>query len=220
MAYRIRASRMLLAGGLLLATTPAFAQEGMLFKNLVDGMGLFGRDKADIEYKQRAPLVVPPSSTLPKPQEAGANRSAAWPDDPDVARRKADRDSSNILFATTEAYRANTRPLMSQEELRRGRVNGRGNGPEGIVPDHNTGNNQIEPIRIGREMAARQAQTDTSNLAYGTEPSRRYLHEPPTGYRRPAATAALGPGQSGPREDKQAVGQREFLVGQKVYENQ
>ncbi|SEL05050.1 hypothetical protein SAMN04515666_102691 [Bosea lupini] len=220
MAYRIRASRMLLAGGLLLATTPAFAQEGMLFKNLVDGMGLFGRDKADIEYKQRAPLVVPPSSTLPKPQEAGANRSAAWPDDPDVARRKAERDSSNILFSTTEAYRANTRPLMSQEELRRGRVAGRANGPEGIVPDHNTGNNQIEPIRIGREMAARQAQTDTSNLAYGTEPARRFLHEPPTGYRRPAATAALGPGQTGPREDKQAVGQREFLVGQKVYENQ
>ncbi|MEI5666099.1 hypothetical protein WBO78_14220 [Bosea sp. CCNWLW174] len=220
MAYRIRASRMLLAGGLLLATTPAFAQEGMLFKNLVDGMGLFGRDKADIEYKQRAPLVVPPSSTLPKPQEAGANRSAAWPDDPDVARRKAERDSSNILFSTTEAYRANTRPLMSQEELRRGRVAGRANGPEGIVPDHNTGNNQIEPIRIGRDMAARQAQTDTSNLAYGTEPARRFLHEPPTGYRRPAATAALGPGQTGPREDKQAVGQREFLVGQKVYENQ
>lgn len=220
MAYRIRASRMLLAGGLLLATTPAFAQEGMLFKNLVDGMGLFGRDKADIEYKQRAPLVVPPSSTLPKPQEAGANRSAAWPDDPDVARRKAERDSANVLFSTTEAYRANTRPLMSQEELRRGRVNGRANGPDGIVADHNNYNNQIEPIRVGRDMAARRSQTDEANLAYGTEPARRFLHEPPTGYRRPAATAALGPGQSGPREDKQAVGQREFLVGQKVYENQ
>jgi hypothetical protein len=218
MAYRIRASRMLLAGGLLLATTPAFAQEGMLFKNLVEGMGLFGTDKADIEYKQRAPLVVPPSSTLPKPQEAGANRSAAWPDDPDVARRKAERDSSNILFQSTESYRANTRPLLSQEELRRGRVTGRGNGPDGVAEDHNNYNNQIAPIRVGREMAARQSQTDTANLQYGTEPARRYLHEPPTGYRRPAGTAALGPGASGPREDKQAVGQREFLTGQKVYE--
>jgi hypothetical protein len=209
---------MLLAGGLLLATTPAFAQEGMLFKNLVEGMGLFGRDKADIDYKQRAPLVVPPSSALPKPQEAGASRNAAWPDDPDVARRKADRDSSHILFQSTESYRANTRPLLSQEELRRGRVTGRSNGPDGIVADHNNYNNQIAPIRIGREMAARQNQTDTANLQYGTEPARRYLHEPPTGYRRPAGTAALGPGASGPREDKQAVGQREFLSGQKVYE--
>ena len=218
MAYRIRASRMLLAGGLLLATTPAFAQEGMLFKNLIEGSGLFGSSKADIEYKQRAPLVVPPSSTLPKPQEAGAHRSAAWPDDPDVARRKAERDSSNILFQNTESYRANTRPLLSQEELRRGRVTGRSNGPDGIGPDHNNYNNQIQPIRVGREMAARQSQTDEANLAYGSEPARRYLHEPPAGYRRPAATAALGPGASGPQEDKQAVGQREYLTGQKVYQ--
>ena len=218
MAYRIRASRMLLAGGLLLATTPAFAQEGMLFKNLIEGSGLFGSSKADIEYKQRAPLVVPPSSSLPKPQEAGAHRSAAWPDDPDVARRRAERDSSNILYQNTESYRANTRPLMSQEELRRGRVAGRANGPDGIVADHNNYNNQIQPIRVGREMAARQSQTDEANLAYGSEPARRYLHEPPAGYRRPAATAALGPGASGPQEDKQAVGQREYLTGQKVYQ--
>lgn len=213
MAYRIRASRMLLAGSLLLATTPAFAQEGMLFKNLIEGSGLFGSSKADIEYKQRAPLVVPPSSTLPKPQEAGAHRSAAWPDDPDVARRKAERDSSNILFQNTESYRANTRPLLSQEELRRGRVTGRSNGPDGIVPDHNNYNNQIQPIRIGRELAARQNQIDQNATLYGEEPPRRTLTEPPTGYRRPAATAAFGPGVSGPKEDTQATGQREFVTG-------
>lgn len=219
MAYRISASRLLLAGGLLLATTPAFAQEGMLFQNLVKGMGLFGSDKADIEYKQRAPLVVPPASTLPKPQEPGANRSAAWPDDPDVARRRAERDQSNLLFTNTEAYRANTKPLMSQEELRRGRVTGRSSGgPEGIVEEHTNYNNQIQPIRVGRELAARQNLTDISQQAYGSEPQRKFLHEPPTGYRRPAASAAVGPGASGPREDKQAVGQREFLTGQKVYE--
>jgi hypothetical protein len=215
MAYRIRASRMLLAGGLLLAATPAFAQEGMLFQNLVKGMGLFGSDKDDIDYKQRAPLVVPPSTTLPKPQEPGATRTAAWPDDPDVARRKADRDAARSPFGSTEAYRANNRPEMSQAEIRRGRVAGRSNGPEGIVPDHNNYNNQIAPIRIGREMAARQAQTDTNNLTYGSEPARNYLFEPPVGYRQPAGTAPLGPGASGPQEDKQAVGQREFLTGTK-----
>lgn len=218
MAYRISASRLLLAGGLLLATTPAFAQEGVLFQNLVKNFGLFGSDKADIEYKQRAPLVVPPASTLPKPQEPGANRSAAWPDDPDVARRRAERDHSNLLSVNTEAYRANSRPLMSQEELRRGRVTGRSSGPEGIVEEHNNYNNQIQPIRVGRELAARRNQTELDMQAYGGEPQRKFLHEPPTGYRRPAATAAVGPGASGPREDKQAVGQREFLTGQKVYE--
>ncbi|HEV7337989.1 MAG TPA: hypothetical protein VGO06_18605 [Bosea sp. (in: a-proteobacteria)] len=215
MANRIRASRMLLAGGLLLAATPAFAQEGMLFQNLMKGTGLFGSDNNDIDYRQRAPLVVPPSSTLPKPQEPGATRTAAWPDDPDVARRKADRDGTRAPFASTEAYRANNRPEMTQEELRRGRVVGRANGPDGIVPDHNNYNNQIAPIRIGREMAARQAQTDTSNLTYGSEPERKYLVDPPVGYRRPAGTAPLGPGLAGPQEDKHAVGQREFLMGTK-----
>ena len=102
MAHRIRASRMLLAGSLLLAATPAFAQEGMLFQNLMKGTGLFGSDNNDIEYKQRAPLVVPPGSTLPKPQEPGATRTAAWPDDPDVARRKADREGTRTPFASTE----------------------------------------------------------------------------------------------------------------------
>jgi len=217
MAHRIRASRLLLAGSLLLAATPAFAQEGMLFQNLVKGMGLFGSDKEDIEYKQRAPLVVPPASTLPRPQEPGATRTAAWPDDPDVARRRAERDPARSAFANTEAYRANTRPLLTQEELRRGRVTGRSNGPAGVAEEHNVGNNQIGPIRIGREMAARQqSQTDLSNLAFGGEPQRNYLYEPPTGYRRPAGTAPLGPGASGPQEDQQAVGQREFLVGRKV----
>lgn len=218
MAFRISASRLLLAGGLLLATTPAFAQEGMLFQNLAKGLGLLGTEKGDIEYKQRAPLVVPPASTLPRPQEPGATRSAAWPDDPDVARRRAENDQTRSVFFNSEAYRANTKPLLTQEELRRGRVVGRSNGPQDIVEEHNTYNNQIAPIRVGRELAARQAQTDVSNLTYGSEPARQYLHEPPTGYRRPAGTAPLGPGVLGPREDKQAVGQREFLTGQKVYE--
>lgn len=214
MAIRIRASRMLLAGGLLLATSPAFAQEGMLFKNLMDGTGLFGGGRgADIDYRQRPPLVVPPNSTLPRPQEAGEARTASWPEDPDVVRRREAKDPKRSIFGSTEAYRANNRPQLSQEELRRGRVAGRANDPSGIVPDHSNYNNQIQPIRVGRELAARQ-QTDTSNLTYGKEPQRQLLSEPPTGYRMPAGTAPVGPGAGGPREDKQSPGQREFLTGQ------
>lgn len=214
MAIRIRASRALVAGALLLATSPAFAQEGMLFQNLMRGTGLLGGEQNDIEYRQRAPLVVPPASTLPRPQEPGSARNAAWPDDPDVARRRAENDPKRSIFGVGEAFRANNKPVMSQEELRKGRVVGRANDPSGVVADHNNYNNQIEPIRIGRELAAKQSQTDTSNLAYGSEPQRQYLFEPPPGYRRPAGTAPLGPGLGGPREDKQAPGQREFLTGQ------
>ena len=188
MAGRIRVAHLLIAGGLVLAASPAFAQDGMLFKNLMEGIMGKG-DGGDIDYRARAPLVVPPNSTLPRPQEAASERNAAWPNDPDVQRRK---DEANAL-PYVSALGLQTGPMVSEEQ--------------------NMYNNQIKPIRIGREMAARQNQVDQDTLAYGSEPPRRTLTEPPVGYRRPASTAAIGPGQRGPVEDKQAVGAREFSTG-------
>ena len=49
----------------------------------------FQRDGTGIEYRERAPLVVPPSRDLPAPQNEGATaRNPAWPKDPDTVRRK------------------------------------------------------------------------------------------------------------------------------------
>jgi hypothetical protein len=70
---------------------PALAQEGMLFKNLMEGVIGKGDGGDDIEYRASAPLVVPPNSTLPRPQEPASERNAAWPNDPDVAAPQAPR---------------------------------------------------------------------------------------------------------------------------------
>ncbi len=210
MALRIRATHWLLAGGLLSAASPAFAQEGMLFKNLMDG--IVGKRNNDIEYRQRPALVVPPASTLPRPQEPGSARSAAWPNDPDVARRRADRANALIPSTEREAYKDNQRPLLSQEELRRGRTAGSNRAPV-VSEEANNYNNQIQPIVIGREMALRRNEDDVTKLNYGTEPRRERLVDPPLGYRRPAGSAPVGPGAQGPLEDKQAAGIREFQQG-------
>ena len=209
MAQRIRVTHLLLAGGLVLAAQPAFAQEGMLFKNLLEGTfgGKSGGD--DIDYRERAPLVVPPSSALPRPQDPASARNAAWPNDPDVQRRKD--EANRPAFVLTEKARNN--PILSQEELRRGRTARAEQAPT-IVEEHSNYNNQIQPIRVGKDLASRRNQVAEDTLTYGSEPQRRLLTEPPTGYRRPAGTAALGPGRGGPVEDKQAVGQREFVTGQ------
>ncbi|CAH1655086.1 conserved exported hypothetical protein [Hyphomicrobiales bacterium] len=209
MAQRIRVTHLLLAGGLMLAAQPAFAQEGMLFKNLLEGT--FGSRSAgdDIDYRARPPLVVPPNTTLPPPQDPASTRNAAWPNDPDVQRRK--EEATRPIFAQTE--RARNNPLLSQDELRRGRTSRPEQVPV-IAEEHSNYNNQIQPIRIGRELAARRNQQTGDSVVYGEEPPRRMLTEPPTGYRAPAATAAVGPGRNGPVEDKQAVGQREFVTGQ------
>lgn len=209
MALRDRARYLLLAGGLLLATSPALAQEGILFQNLMKGV-IGNSPGEDIDYRQRPPLVVPPGSTLPRPQEPSSTRNGAWPNDPDVAKRRAETAASRVPNTDNEKFRNN--PMLSQQELRRGRTSRDGGAPV-VAEDHNNYNNQIGPIRIGRDMAARKNQTELDTLSYGEEPPRRTLSEPPVGYRRPAGSAALGPGVRGPQEDRQAVGQREFLTG-------
>lgn len=209
MAHRIRVTHLLLAGGLVLAAQPALAQEGVLFKNLMEGV-IGGRPGDDIEYRQRPPLVVPPNSTLPRPQAPASTRNAAWPNDPDVAARRAEAEASRVPVFNPN-WRNN--PVLSQDELRRGRTT-RDAGRPVIAEDHNNYNNQIAPIRVGRELASRQNLTALDQLTYGSEPPRRTLAEPPVGYRRPVGSAPLGPGQGGPVEDRQAVGQREFLTGQ------
>ncbi|PZU94596.1 MAG: hypothetical protein DI527_03210 [Chelatococcus sp.] len=208
MVLRIRATHLLLAGGFLLAGSPAFAQEGVLFQNLMKGV-FGGGEGQDIEYRQRPPLVVPPNSTLPRPQDPASARTAAWPNDPDVARRREEKAATRVPTFNPN-WRNN--PMLSQEELRKGRI-ARGEEAPQVAADHNNYNNQIQPIVVGRQLAARHNQADVDALQYGAEPQRRLLTEPPTGYRRPASTAALGPGARGPVEDKQAVGQREFVTG-------
>jgi hypothetical protein len=210
MAHRIRVTHLLLAGGLVLAAQPALAQEGMLFKNLMEGV-IGGRPGDDIEYRQRPPLVVPPNSTLPRPQAPASTRNAAWPNDPDVAARRAEAEGARSPFRSDPNLGSS--PGLSQAELRRGRTS-RDTGRPVVAEEQNNYNNQIAPIQIGRELAARRNQEMADQLVYGQEPPRRTLSDPPVGYRKPAGTAPIGPGRGGPVEDRQAVGQREFLTGQ------
>src|SRR5258708_12324919 len=53
-------------------------------KGLLRGIGLRNGQEAGIEYKERPPLVVPPSRDLPPPVAAGslAASNPAWPADP------------------------------------------------------------------------------------------------------------------------------------------
>ena len=60
-----------------------------LFRQLMKDLGLRRRDGSGIEYRERSPLVVPPSRNLPQPRsETAATENPAWPNDPDVKQRK------------------------------------------------------------------------------------------------------------------------------------
>jgi hypothetical protein len=83
-----------LGGALALALATAApgsarAEDGgdnSLFSSVLKGLGLGGEN--NIEYRERPPLVVPPTRDLPPPQTTATVRDPNWPADPKAAGRK------------------------------------------------------------------------------------------------------------------------------------
>src|SRR5664280_369530 len=88
----------LLGAALLAPGTPARAgdtDDGVpidtkIIRGILEGFGLRRDGSESISYRERAPLVLPPTHTLPPPENSGAAlaNNPAWPVDPDVKRRK------------------------------------------------------------------------------------------------------------------------------------
>ena len=85
----------LLGAALLAAGAPArAADDGVpldtkIIRGIMESLGL-REDGTSINYSERAPLVIPPSHTLPPPERSDAAlvNNPAWPVDPDVKRAK------------------------------------------------------------------------------------------------------------------------------------
>ena len=61
---------------------PAQAQEGTLLRDIFGRIGIMEPQQPQIEYRERAPLVVPPSRDLPPPRSPEQVGSAPnWPED-------------------------------------------------------------------------------------------------------------------------------------------
>ena len=140
------------------------------FNQMLSGVGLRDPDAA-IEYKERPPLVVPPSRDLPPPAAAGTAsvKSPGWPSDPDVKRRAANRDRKNERSMLAGDRAGGTAGPTSQPD---GTQSGMWDKLTGWTKSI-TGNN--------RESAT-----------FLHEPSRNALTDPPAGYRTPAPTQPYG----------------------------
>src|SRR5690349_25145847 len=66
---------------------PSFDQK--IMQGIMDGLGFKRDGEANINYQERAPLVIPPSRDLLPPEQSNVANNPAWPKDPDVERRKA-----------------------------------------------------------------------------------------------------------------------------------
>lgn len=195
-------SRLMLVLGCVLVTiaalTPASAAEDEDEEVSLEGKvmrKLLGTGRPDIEYRERSPLVIPPSGTLPPPDTAAAAASTpAWPQDPDVKRRRKQADTPAI-----DAVREQARPL-TPEELRQGKVAGRGraDAPAPTLSDNQT-SRPLTPAELGETKSVFSwfSKTPQSEEGFTKEPTRTKLTEPPSGYRTPSPTQPYAPPKEG-----------------------
>ncbi|WP_102843291.1 hypothetical protein [Methylocella silvestris] len=148
----------------------------------------FDKDRESIDYRARAPIVVPPRTELPKPKVA--SRDPSWPSDPDIGERR---------HAAAEAQRPapqltpQARVELSPAELAGG-VGGRGtDAPRGAEDDCQPGAGTpiclYTPWKALQSMVGLGGGSSPDKVDPGVEPDRRYLTEPPSGYRKASAAA-------------------------------
>jgi hypothetical protein len=173
------------------------------FKSLLRGFGLRNGQEAGIEYKERPPLVVPPSRDLPVPaaESSLAASNPAWPVDPDEQRRKAARK------AKAERRPHSMNPADTQEgnalmpsELAAGRTDKPAMKTSQGSPDEHspemtpselgyTGGLWSSILGIGKAVGL----ADKSESAtFVREPVRNTLTDPPAGYRTPSPVQPYG----------------------------
>jgi len=136
-----------------------------------------------IAYNERGRLVLPPSMDLPPPAGA-AQKTADWPQDPDVLKVQAEREKllhSETRSPTLDKAHLHGRPL-SPDQLRSAQA----------LPSHGSSDPcQKDPrnchwigATVLEKLGVKKAD-DT--IVAGQEPDRDWLTDPPKGYRLPLA---------------------------------
>ncbi len=122
---RIRAGR----NAALFAAAPVAAQtanqlpqsqDGTLMNSIMGAIGIGGDTRPSIDYRERAPLVVPPSAAngeLPQPQAPASAKLNNWPKDPDMARA----EKANAVDNSPAQRYEDKRDVLLPSELNKGR---------------------------------------------------------------------------------------------------
>jgi hypothetical protein len=175
--------------------------EQKVIKNILGGMGVdVGR--AGIDYRERSPLVIPPTRDLPPPEVAGAaeRRNAAWPKEPE--RRVAVKSKPNVRSNMNEP---GTESVLTPDEMRRGEA-----ARAGRVTDPSQTTGSLDEQNVGRPLSPKQLGDkgsifsmdglmgrfgDGGQTVFTGEAPRASLTEPPPGYQTPSTAAPYGAGE-------------------------
>ena len=167
------------------AATPARAFDegrGSTFDTFMGMIGLAEKPEENtINYRARAPLVLPPKTELRQPRPLASARAPNWPQDQEVvaAARKRAQDGRVKLERMDEGVQS-----AAARELARGRgpAPGPSTGPAECVMDPDMSRiDACDKTTFWKNLSAKK-QEETAALRAGEEPDRRYLTQPPKGY--------------------------------------
>ena len=197
---RSRFSHTLLARSLALAlgcaaTAPVMAQdEPTQLQRMLGNFGLLAipGDTPDIEYRERPPLVVPPSSDLPVPRSPTDITAAVpdWPADPEIARQREQKRYDRLPIDQRRGSFYSGNPL-TVEEIRRGTIarSGRPKPATELGAEYTAGREMQPTPKSFFGMFKYEAEKP---IAFTGEPPRTRLTEPPVGYQTPSPNAPYG----------------------------
>lgn len=185
---RILAVLAAFAGGVAVTSGPAcaFDDRPSTFSPLLGFLGVGGdaeKDKDDIDFRERPPLVVPRGSDLPAPRPGSSNRTAAWPKDQDVVRRRDEAAQARV----PRQIELNKNPVLERRELARGRTDEEGVAVS-VCDTYVNGIPDCAPTPMEKIKQVFAGKPDRDVVVVGKEPDRQYLTEPPRGYRRATQT--------------------------------
>lgn len=169
--------------------------DAKLFRSILHSLGLRRGDDG-IDYRERSPLVIPPSRDLPQPATTTLEKNPAWPHDPDVKRRKEAKKEKDERYTGDSAVASRLGPLRP-DQMRPG---GAGGNTVLTTPDnrYKDENAVLRPSELGYKGGLLGAIFDSNKEDYATftgEAPRTSLIEPPVGYRTPSPTQPYGVGK-------------------------
>ncbi len=144
-----------------------------------------GDDQAPIEYRDHGKLVLPPKVELPPPAASPIQGNAAWPVDPDVQRRKKEKEEKSKYVFIPPGMRKE--PLTNQGTVVTVSATA-GQGPSGRACDNGPGDacRTSTPPSINWNPLTWVGLQKKPQTVLGPEPDRDWLTDPPKGYRDPA----------------------------------
>jgi len=168
-----------------------------VMRGIMEGLGL-KRDGEDmINYRERSPLVIPPSRELPPPErsDAATANNPAWPKDPDVERRKAQAAMEKSRNVSDEREREQN-PLRPDQLTPGGRPKKKQARKDDGYESPPTGfGSQLLPSELGfKGIGSFFGGKKEESARFTGEPPRELLTDPPPGYQTPSPDQPYGLG--------------------------